>query len=78
MNKENSIFRSLDRIATKGLGKEKKTVFVKKLTVDMDEAHLSIIEQRLRTAGINCTQRSIVWDALELFAKKHGISWSNK
>lgn len=74
----NSIFRSLDQIATKGIAKEKKTLFVKKITVDMDAAHLSIIEQRLTTAGINTTQRSVVWEALELFAKKYGISWSNE
>ena len=78
MNKNSSIFRSLDQIATKGIAKEKKTLFVKKITVDMDAAHLSIIEQRLTTAGINSTQRSVVWEALELFAEKHGISWSNE
>ena len=76
--KENSIFRSLDQIATKGISKEKKTLFVKKLTVDVDERHLNIIERHLDTAGRACTQRTIIWEALELFAEKHGISVDNE
>lgn len=78
MNTKTSIFRSLDQIATRGIAKEKKTLFVKKITVDLDKGHLSIIEQRLTTAGINSTQRSVVWEALELFAEKYGISWPNE
>ena len=78
MNKRSSIFRSLDQIATKDVNKEKKTLFVKKLSLDLDKPHLDIIEARFKDIGIRGSQRMIIWEALELLAEKHGISWTKE
>ncbi len=80
---ENSIFRSLDQIATKGVTVSKKNKrtkpkpkpYIKKLSIDIDKTHLKIIEKRIKIGGLYCTQRAVIWEALELLAGKYGIQW---
>ncbi len=79
MNKENSIFRSLDQIATKGVAVSKKKKmtepkpYIKKLSIDIDKTHLKIIEKRLKIGGLYCTQRAVIWEALDMLAEKYNI-----
>ena len=35
--KSDSIFKSLDAIATEGISRKKRTLFAKKVTIDLDE-----------------------------------------
>ncbi len=73
---ERNFLASLDAIAMRGMGKKvKQTLFVRKITVDLDAGHLRILEKRLKTIGAHGTQRAIFWEALELLAGKYGIQW---
>ena len=45
--KSDSIFKSLDAIATEGISRKKRTLFAKKVTIDLDEQHLIILDKRL-------------------------------
>ena len=62
--KSDSIFKSLDAIATEGISRKKRTLFAKKVTIDLDEQHLIIYH--------GC-MRGVIWEALELLADKYNI-----
>lgn len=70
---KDSIFRQLDNFATQGI-KKKKTLFAKKVTIDLDEQHLAIVDKRLKMAGYHGCMRGVIWEALELLAQKHNLS----
>ena len=55
--KSDSIFKSLDAIAT----------------VDLDEQHLIILDKRLKMAGYHGCMRGVIWEALELLADKYNL-----
>lgn len=67
-----SIFRQLDNFATQGI-KKKKTLFAKKVTIDLDEQHLIILDKRLKMAGYHGCMRGVIWEALELLADKYNL-----
>ena len=69
--KSDSIFKSLDAIATEGISRKKRTLFAKKVTIDLDEQHLIILDKRLKMAGYHGCMRGVIWEALELLADKY-------
>lgn len=69
---KDSIFRQLDNFATQGI-KKKKTLFAKKVTIDLDEQHLIILDKRLKMAGYHGCMRGVIWEALELLADKYNL-----
>ena len=71
--KSNSIFKSLDDIATEGISRKKRTLFAKKVTIDLDEQHLIILDKRLKMAGYQGCMRGVIWEALELLADKYNL-----
>lgn len=73
MDKKESIFRQLDTVATEGISRRKKTLFAKKVTIDLDEEHLYLIETRLKMAGYHGCMRGVIWEALELLAEKYKL-----
>lgn len=72
-----SIFRQLDNFATQGIPKKKRTLFAKKVTIDMDEQHLAIIDKRLKMADYHGCMRGVIWEALELLAEKYNLQTEN-
>ncbi len=71
--KSDSIFKSLDAIATEGISRKKRTLFAKKVTIDLDEQHLIILDKRLKMAGYHGYMRGVIWEALELLADKYNL-----
>ena len=74
--KNDSIFSQLDNFATQGI-KKKKTLFAKKITIDLDEQHLDIIDKRLKMAGYHSCMRGVIWEAFELLAEKYNLQNDN-
>jgi hypothetical protein len=70
--KSDSIFKSLDAIATEGIP-AKKNALAKKVTIDLDEQHLIILDKRLKMAGYHGCMRGVIWEALELLADKYNL-----
>lgn len=70
--KSDSIFKSLDAIATEGISR-KKNALAKKVTIDLDEQHLIILDKRLKMAGYHGCMRGVIWEALELLADKYNL-----
>ena len=66
--KSDSIFKSLDAIATEGISRKKRTLFAKKVTID-----LIILDKRLKMAGYHGCMRGVIWEALELLADKYNL-----
>lgn len=55
-------------------GENRKTTnYVKKVTLDLDQEHLDIIENYQKKEGVHCGLRGTVWEALELLAAKYGL-----
>ncbi|MEQ2903418.1 hypothetical protein AAAX65_10875 [Alistipes finegoldii] len=52
---------------------QKKTLFAKKVTIDLDEQHLIILDKRLKMAGYHGCMRGVIWEALELLADKYNL-----
>ena len=55
--KSDSIFKSLDAIATEGISRKKRTLFAKKV----------------KMAGYHGCMRGVIWEALELLADKYNL-----
>ena len=58
--KSDSIFKSLDAIATEGISRKKRTLFAKKVTIDLDEQHLIILDKRLKMAGYHAAHAGVI------------------
>ena len=74
--KNDSVFALMEAAAVeaaKGKRSQKNTAFAKKLSIDVDQDHLDIIDKRQKMANVHCGQRGIIWEALELLAEKYGL-----
>lgn len=60
--------------AVKGIRSTKVTLYVKKLSVDMDQEHLDIITNRQRMKDVHLGTRGVIWEALELLAEKYALA----
>lgn len=61
------------REVSKRTAKKKVTSFVKKVTVDLDQEHLNIIENYQKKEGVHSGLRGTIWEGLELLAQKYGL-----
>lgn len=68
-----SLMSSATRKVNEQGGGKKTTNYVKKVTLDLDQEHLDIIENYQKKEGIHCGLRGTVWEALELLAARYNL-----